>query len=57
MALVIINPINIIKTSEITADKLYFVYHSLSTFDSMMFVFNNKITNKSVINTELKSGK
>lgn len=57
MARVIIKAINIIKTSAMTADKLYFAYHSLKTFESMIFVFDKKITNKSVINTALNSGK
>ena len=57
MNLVIINPINIINTSAITADKLYCSYHFRKTVDLITLVFYNKITNKSVINTALNNGK
>ena len=39
-----INPINIINTSAITADKLYSKYHFRKTCDLITFIFNKKMT-------------
>jgi hypothetical protein len=44
-----ISIINIINTSAITAENLYFKYHSCKVFDLINLIFDKNIINKYVI--------